>query len=336
MMSVTNETLPEPGAPDESSSGPEKGSRALSVLGFAIIAAVVVGALLLVPWSDVFKGRDTNYAAAMAAMEKKEWDKAVSLFQKSLKSQPDNAAAHLGLSKAYLHLGKQDKALEQVNAALMYEKDNALAYGQRGIVQKLKKQFDEALGDFNRAVTLKPDFAWAQAQIADILMRKQDFEEALSSANKALAIDPQFVEALSLRGRILTRMGKCKEAFQDFTLVQELRPEDAWSLQDKAWFLLTCPAESLQDTSKAMELARKAFDLSQGQDGLVQETLAEAYFRNGDPLKAAEHQKRAIELQIKKCPDGSCVKEMQKRLQKYELASRRETRPDYEILPLLP
>ena len=50
-----------------------------------------------------------------------------------------------------------------------------------------------------------------------------------------------------------------------------------------------------------MELARKALDISDGRDGLVQETLAEAYFQNGDPLKAVEHQKKAIELQIKKC-----------------------------------
>jgi Flp pilus assembly protein TadD len=335
-MSVTNETPTEPGAPDESRSGPDKGSRALSILGFAIIAVVIVGIILFVPWSSLFKGKDTNYAAAMAAMDKKEWDKAVSLFQKALKSQPENPAAHLGLSKAYFRLGKQDKALDQVNAALTYDANNAMAYGQRGIIEKLKKQPEEALKDFQQAVKLKPDFAWAQAQTADLLMRNQDFEKALSSVNKALAAKPKFVEALSLRGRILTRMGKCKEAFKDFTAVQKLRPKDAWSLQDKAWFLLTCPSESLQDSSKAMELARTALDLSQGQDGLVQETVAEAYFQNGDPLKAVSHQKKAIQLQIKKCPDGSCVKEMQKRLEKYELASRRETRPDYEILPLAP
>jgi hypothetical protein len=83
-----------------------------------------------------------------------------------------------------------------------------------------------------------------------------------------------------------------------------------------------------------MELAQKAIELSDGKDGVVLETLAEAYFRQGDALKAAEHQRKAIELGSKKCPDGSCLKEMRQRLQKYELAARPEVRTTYEFLPL--
>ena len=97
---------------------------------------------------------------------------------------------------------------------------------------------------------------------------------------------------------------------------------------------MTCPDEKVQDSGKAMELARKAFDLSGGKDALVQETLAEAYYRQGDPLSAVKHQKKAIELRKTDCPDGSCVKEMLVRLKKYELAGRREKRDNYEILPL--
>ena len=106
------------------------------------------------------------------------------------------------------------------------------------------------------------------------------------------------------------------------------------ALQDKAWFLLTCPDEKLQNSSTAFELAMKAFNLSEGKEALVQETLAEAYFKQGDPLKAAEHQRKAIALQQKKCPDGSCVKDMEERLKKYELFGRQETRKEYEILPV--
>jgi len=129
-------------------------------------------------------------------------------------------------------------------------------------------------------------------------------------------------------------MGKCKDASEAFKMVEKLSPNDAWSIQDYAWFLLTCPDETLQDSSKAMEWAKKALELTGGKDGLVHETVAEAYFRQGDPLKAAEHQKKAIQLGSQKCPDGSCTKEMQQRLQKYEMAARQEVRTGYEILPL--
>ncbi len=111
---------------------------------------------------------------------------------------------------------------------------------------------------------------------------------------------------------------------------------DAWFLQSKAWFLLTCQDETVRDPDKAMQLAEKAVELSGGRNGIVLETLAEANFRKGDPLKAADLQKKAIELEKRKCPDGSCVDDMKDRLKKYEMASRQEIRPRQEMLPLGP
>ena len=152
--------------------------------------------------------------------------------------------------------------------------------------------------------------------------------------NKVLSSKPDFVEGLRLRAWVLNRMGKCREAYEDFKNVSDLKPNDAWSIQDKAWFLLTCPDEKLQDPLQALELAKKALELPEGKDGVVYETLAEAHFRHGDPLKAIELQRKAIELGSKKCPDRSCIKEMEQRLQKYELAARPEVRIGYEILPM--
>jgi len=315
--------------------GGEEGSAVYTFLGVAIIAAVVIGILLVFPWGEVFKGEeDENFPKATAALAKKKWNDAISLFAKSLESNPENAAAYVGRSRAYLQLGDLDKAFKEVELALKHDSRSALAFGQKGIVEKLKGQPDQALADFSTAVDLNPAYSWAYGQIADIYMRKSDLAKALENVNKAVELRPKFVEGLRLRARILTRMGKCKEAFDDFVKAEKLSPDDVMALQDKAWFLLTCPDEKVQDPNKAMELARKAYTLSEGKDPLVQETLAEAFFQQGDPLTAAEHQKKAIELQKQKCPDGSCLKEMEERLRKYELSARKEKRNHYEILPL--
>ena len=313
----------------------QRGSTAYTYLGLAIIVAVVVGVLLYFPWKDVFKGKqDPDMRAAYEAMANKQWEKAVSFFGKSIESNPDNTEAYIGRSKAYLYLGKLDKAFVDAKIAVEKTPDSAPAYGQRGIVQKLQRNPDQALKDFSMAVKLNPRYAWAYAQRADVYSRNKEQVKALDDIDLALNNNPNFVEAYRLRAWVLNRMGRCREANEDFKKVEQLSPNDAWSIQDKAWFLLTCPDEKLQDASKAMELAKKALDLTEGKDGLVHETLAEAYFRQGDPLKAAEHQKKAIELGSQRCPDHSCVKEMQQRLQKYEMAARQEVRTGYEILPL--
>lgn len=319
----------------ESGHDNERGSTAYTFFGVLIIVVVVIGAIFFFPWKQAFKGKaDPNVAAAELAMTNKQWDQAIVLYEKVIKADPANVAALVGRSRAYLQTGNAQKALEDANAAVQKKPDSALAYGQRGIVFKVLQKSEDALTDFSEAIKRDGGYAWAYAQRADLLSRKRDQEKALQDVTKAIQAKPGFVEGYRLRAWILSRMGKCKEAGEDFKKVETLSPNDAWSLQDKAWFLMTCPDESLQDSGKAMDLAKKAAELTQGKDGVVLETLAEAYFRQGDPVKAIEIQKKAIEIGSKSCPDGSCTKEMQQRLQKYEMAARPEVRIFYEILPV--
>ncbi len=313
----------------------ERGSSAYSFMGYAVLAVLVVVTLFVFPWSQLMGPKTSaDVAAGNDAIAKKQYDKAVVFFDKALKADPNDAVALVGRSRAFLLLGDPAKALNDAAAAIQKAPNFAPAYGQRGVLLKMKQQNPEALKDFSKAIELDNNYAWAYAQRADLLSRSLEQEKALRDINMALKTKPNFVEGLRLRAWILSRMGKCKEASEDFVKVAKLSPNDAWSIQDTAWFLLTCPDEKLQDATKAMELAQKAIQMSGDQDGVFQETLAEAFFKQGDSLKAVDHQKKAIELGSKKCPDGSCVKEMQDRLKKYELAARQEVRTSYEILPL--
>jgi len=315
--------------------GNSRGSGAYTLFGVLILVVAIIAGILAFPWGDVFRGRvNPDFVAANEAMSRNQWDKAIALFDRCMKADPDDWAAYVGRSRAYVGSGNLQKALDDANKALQKKPDSSLAYGQRGIVEKILKKHDDALRDFSEAIRLDSGYAWAYAQRSDIHSRQQDQEKALQDANKAIQIKPNFVEALRLRAWVLSRMGKCKEANEDFKKVEKLSPNDVWSMQDKAWFLLTCPDESLHDPTKAMELAKKAIELTEGKDGVIYETIAEAYFRQGDSLKAAESQRKAIELGSKKCPDGSCLKEMKQRLQKYEMAARPEVRNSYEFLPL--
>lgn len=313
----------------------QKGSAIYSFLGFLIIAIVVVGAAIWFPWDKAFKpARDSSLAQAQAAMDKKDWQTAVSLYSKILKEKPGNSDALVGRSVAYLQLGDMEKATQDIDAAVAKNPNNARAYGQRALIKKLQQNYDVAKKDLDQAIKLDGKYAWAYAQRADLFSRQDDQAKALADVTRALTIKPNFVEALRLKAWILSRSGKCKEAAEEFAKIAKLSPNDPLTMQDMAWFLMTCPDEKLQDHTKALEIAKKAFEASDGREAVVFETLAEATFRNGDPLKAAELQKKAIALASKKCPDGSCIKEMEERKQKYELAARQEVRTIYEILPL--
>ncbi|MDQ7781780.1 MAG: tetratricopeptide repeat protein [Desulfomonilaceae bacterium] len=311
----------------------ERGSAAYSFVGFMIVVVVIIAAIFVIP--DLGrKTPDSALASARAAMAKQDWEKAVSLFDQAIKAQPGNIDAYIGRSAAYLNTGKLADALADADNAVKLDPDSAPAYGQKAIVEKVLGQDEAAIGTFTKALELDGNYAWAYAQRAHILSKLGDQEKALVDVNKALEASPNFADGFRVRAWVLTRMGKCKEASEDFSKVAQLKPNDAWSIQDRAWFLMTCPDEKLRDGTKALELARKAHEMTEGQDAVVQETLAEAYFQAGDAAKAAELQEKAIALKSKSCPQGSCADEMKIRLKKYTLAARNEERKSYEILPL--
>lgn len=313
----------------------QSGSSVYSFLGFLILGIIVVVAIFFFPWGQMLKGgQSPELAAANEAMNKKEFDKALKLFDKHISANSGDAAGYVGRSRVRIQLGNLQGAAEDARLAIEKDPKNAQAYGQEAIVLKMQGKTDEAMKNFSEAIKLDPKFAWALAQRADLYSRAQENDKALKDINKALELKPGFVDGYRMRAWILSRSGKCKDAFEDFQKVAKMGPNDAWSIQDTAWFLLTCPDEKLQDAPKAMDLAKKALDMMGSQDGVFQETMAEAYFKQGDPLKAAEHQKKAIEMGSKKCPDESCIKEMKERLNKYELAARQEVRKSYEILSL--
>lgn len=313
----------------------ERGSGVYTFFGFLIIAIVVVGAIYLFGWTQIMSaGADTTLDKLRQAVTNHKWDEAIALYDKIIKAKPGSADAYIGRSVAYVNTGRLEDALKDVSEAVKKNPKSAVAYGQKAIVEKLLGKNAEAMEDFTKALELDDGYTWAYAQRADLYSRQNDHEKALADADKALKIAPKFADGYRVRAWVLSRMGKCKEAAQDFKKVMELKPDDAWSIQDRAWFLMTCPDEKLQDDAKAFELAQKATKLTEGKDAVIQETLAEAYFRQGDPAKAADLQKRAIALKSKSCPSGSCTEEMKERLKKYELAARKEVRKSYEILPL--
>lgn len=309
----------------------QKGSSTYTFVGFAIIIVVIIGGFMI--FSKGGPEGDSNYAAGLDALNKKNYKDAAGYFEKAIKSDPNDALAYVGKSKADLGLGNVEAALADANAALKM-RPTAQGFGQRGLILKIQRKSDDALKDFTDAIKLDGGYAWAYAQRADLFSRENDHEKALNDINTAISRDPKIVGPYRLRIWIYNRMGKCNEAANDIKKIEQLDPNGAWTLQDKAWFLLTCQDEKQQDPAKALELAKQALEKSGGKEAVIKETIAEAYFRNGEPLKAVELQKQAIDDvgKSKECPDGSCLKEMQQRLQKYELAARTETRTNYEVL----
>jgi hypothetical protein len=87
--------------------------------------------------------------------------------------------------------------------------------------------------------------------------------------------------------------GQDREAAYAYHLVLQLEPANALALNNLAWTLLTSKDKSLRDPVRALELAKNAVQADP--NAVYLDTLAEAWFQNGDAEQAASFAERALD-----------------------------------------
>jgi len=90
--------------------------------------------------------------------------------------------------------------------------------------------------------------------------------------------------------------------------------EDAGTLNEFAWIILTNPRVKHRDHELAMTAAKKAYDLSKGLNPAIVDTYARAFFDTGDKAKAIEYQQKAVDL----AKEPQMKKSMEATLKKYQ------------------
>jgi tetratricopeptide (TPR) repeat protein len=310
----------------------QNGSAVLGVIGYAILVVVIIGVIFFWrPTVGKAPKADRGLNAAETALKSKNYQVAITSLDNAIASNAKNADAYAMRARTYLALSKLDKAKADVDQSLKI-KETAAALAVRGMIAKLNGSYDEAAKDFNAAIAKDKNNAWALAQRAELNYYQGKLDKALKDCNEAIILEKNSLAAKRLKAWILNRMGRCSEASKVIEDLKKTGKDDPWSMQDTAWFYLTCQDEKLRNPNEALVLVKAALEKDK-KNGRVHETLAEAYFRTGDPVQAAAHQKEAIKLLQEKATAAN-LKELQTRLSLYEAAVNPVTRTGYEIISI--
>jgi tetratricopeptide (TPR) repeat protein len=107
------------------------------------------------PSGDILSAK-TCYDSGIKHLEKKEYDLAISDFNKALEIYPVSAATYNNRGFAYAKKGRYDLAISDFTKALKIEPNGPQPYYNRGLTYVIKGQFEIALLDLNKCLNLDP------------------------------------------------------------------------------------------------------------------------------------------------------------------------------------
>ncbi|REK10448.1 MAG: tetratricopeptide repeat protein [Planctomycetota bacterium] len=181
----------------------------------------------------------------MLAMQARQFDTAVDLISRAIRSDRMQPAFHANLGEAYRHSGRRAEAAECYQKALKLQPKLAQVHAVLGILRHEEGKLDEAAAALREALRLQPEdtrtrarlghvldeqnkFAEAetcfrrvlhsentteaQFNLASTLQSQERFDEAAAGYRAALAQDPNHVESHNNLGTVLKAQGHLEEA----------------------------------------------------------------------------------------------------------------------------
>lgn len=183
--------------------------------------------------------------------------------------------------------------------AIVSTADNAIACNNLGGWLLDEGNFSGAITNCEKALAIKPDYADAHDNLGVALLRNGNVEAAIVHLKESLAINPQLEDArINLANAILNADHANKATGPDQTSLshaadQTITPEN---FVHTAWVLATSTDPSIRDGNKAVELARRADQVSEGKSPLITGILAAAYAETGSYSEAIAKCHQAMQL----------------------------------------
>jgi thiol-disulfide isomerase/thioredoxin len=157
----------------------------------------------------------------------------------------------------------------------------------------------KASAEFKKEAAARAKF---RALIGKIREAQQsgDNKKLMAVIDEAIKDDPAMEKQLGgIKFRTLIALGDAEKTLAYGTkLVEGEFKDQAQGLNSVAWFLVEKPGDKpdAKLMKFALEVAQKADKLAEGKDPAIADTLAKAYYENGDVAKALETQERAVKL----------------------------------------
>jgi tetratricopeptide (TPR) repeat protein len=218
-------------------------------------------------------------------------------YDRAIELDPEDPRVFLARGQFAFETGRPDAALADFTEVISLRPDLVDGYLQRAQVRIALDEREEALDDLNEAVRWSPDSFGALIQRAQLLMQMERYDDARRDLDAIIRMEPEQVIGYYLRSYCWDKCRDYARKRDDLELAVRLAPSWADPCNSLAWLLATCPDPSIRNGPRAVEIGRRALEVSPepGKVGCL-DTLAAALAENGEFAEAIELELEAISL----------------------------------------
>jgi tetratricopeptide (TPR) repeat protein len=196
-----------------------------------------------------------NLAAALAD-KKQQYAEAASLYEVSLRAEPNHADRRGKFAELLTRLGKTDQAIAQYRAMLQLQPSDADTHNKLGVALASQGKLEDAIAQFQNAVQLAPGLAYAHCNLGNALAVQHKYVEAVREYEEALRLDASYAYAHNNLAGALEALERLPEAERHYREALRLQPDYA-----EAHLNLGCLLARLERREEAAAELRTALRL---------------------------------------------------------------------------
>jgi tetratricopeptide (TPR) repeat protein len=163
----------------------------------------------------------------------KNYESALSYFEKALKIQADYSNALKSKGDALSYLSRYEEAIVNYDAALTIDPDFYEALSNKGFSLSQLKCYEEAIVNYNAALAINSDYYYALNNKGNALGNLGRYEQAIACYDAALAIKPNYYYALNNKGNALGNLGRYEQAIASYDAALAIKPNYHETLNNK-------------------------------------------------------------------------------------------------------
>jgi tetratricopeptide (TPR) repeat protein len=260
------------------------------------VAALLVLGTLTSSQSAMYKDAETLWRTTLSA-EPHSWmarnnlgtelldqgrlNEALSYFEQALEENPNKAEIYNNIGNTLLQLGRVDESFSPLQKALELDPNRPDVRSNLGNALLRTGRLEESIIQLRAALNIKPDYVFALNHLGAALLLAGRADEAVGYLTKAIATDPNYLSARFNLANTLLQLRRVDEAVSELQKALVISPNNPEAQKNLAWVLATSSDDRIRDGRKAVALARRANELTGGQNPIIGVTLAAAYAEAG-------------------------------------------------------